>query len=221
MSALQDLRFMDTALALARSQLGQTAPNPAVGCVLVANGQIIATGATAKGGRPHAESQALDTAKNKARGATAYVTLEPCAHHGQTPPCAETLVNAGISHVVIACIDKDNRVSGRGIKILENAGIIVKTGLCNERAIALYEGFFHRIKTGMPRLYVDANPKTYDAVLTELPATDVESYLKALGDQGLNRINILPESPFIPRLRAAGLLPKMSSLQNSALTLNS
>jgi len=206
MSPVQDLRYMDTALALATSQLGQTAPNPAVGCVLVANGQIIATGATAKGGRPHAESQALDTAKDKARGATAYVTLEPCAHHGQTPPCAETLVSAGISQVIIACIDEDKRVSGQGIKILENAGITVKTGLRNERAIALYEGFFHRIKTGMPRLYIDANPKTYDASLTQLPASDLASYLKDLGEQGLNRVNILPESPMIPRLRAAGVL---------------
>jgi len=197
---------MDTALALARSQLGQTAPNPAVGCVLVAGGKIIATGATAKGGRPHAESQALDLAKDEARGATAYVTLEPCAHHGQTPPCAEALVSAGISRVVIACIDKDSRVSGQGIQILKKAGITVKTGLCNERAATLYEGFFHRIETGMPRLYVDANPNPYDASLTRLPDSDLRSHLKSLGAQGLNRINIVPESPIISRLIAADLL---------------
>jgi diaminohydroxyphosphoribosylaminopyrimidine deaminase/5-amino-6-(5-phosphoribosylamino)uracil reductase len=129
-------RFMSRALQLADSQLGLTAPNPAVGCVLVRDGQIIAEAATADGGRPHAETQAIEKAGDCA-GATAYVTLEPCAHHGKTPPCAEAIVKAGIKHAVIAVRDPDPRTSGRGIEILKNAGIEVIEGVMADEATRL------------------------------------------------------------------------------------
>ncbi len=125
---------MAEAIAVARSHLGQTAANPSVGTVIVQQGVIIGRGVTAIGGRPHAETIALAEAGEAARGATAYVTLEPCAHHGRTPPCAEALVAAGIARVVTAVIDPDTRVSGRGHAILRAAGIKVDEGLMAEEA---------------------------------------------------------------------------------------
>lgn len=111
---MNDARHMDHALTLARRGLGNTWPNPAVGCVIVNRGRVVGRGWTQPGGRPHAEVVALAQAGALARGATAYVTLEPCAHHGKTPPCAEALVAAGIARVVSAQTDPDPRVAGRG-----------------------------------------------------------------------------------------------------------
>ncbi|MFZ9133054.1 MAG: bifunctional diaminohydroxyphosphoribosylaminopyrimidine deaminase/5-amino-6-(5-phosphoribosylamino)uracil reductase RibD, partial [Gemmobacter sp.] len=123
---------MRLALALGRRGLGRVWPNPAVGCVIVAGGggfgRIIGRGTTAPGGRPHAETEALRMAGAAARGATAYVTLEPCAHHGRTPPCAEALIAAGVARVVTAIEDPDPRVSGRGHAMLRAARIEVTTG---------------------------------------------------------------------------------------------
>ena len=110
-----DLHYMRVALNMARRGLGHVAPNPAVGCVLVKNNVVLAVGCTAKGGRPHAEVVALEKAGHDAQGATAYVSLEPCSHKGQTGPCAQALIDAGVSRVVVACIDPDPRVSGQGI----------------------------------------------------------------------------------------------------------
>ena len=150
-SAETDVGFMREALSLAESQLGLTTPNPSVGCVIVRLGVVIARGVTAVGGRPHGETQALDAAGSKARGATAYVSFEPCAHVGQTPPCAVALVDAGIKRVVVACLDPDPRVKGRGIAILKRAGIEVTTGVLEEEAKRLNEGFMTRIMHGRPR----------------------------------------------------------------------
>ncbi len=133
---------MRAALALARRGLGQVAPNPSVGCVLVKDGRVIGRGRTQAGGRPHGETQALAMAGEAARGATAYVSLEPCAHHGQTPPCVEALVAAGIARCVIAVRDPDSRVAGRGIERLQRAGIMVDVGCCADEATALNRGFF-------------------------------------------------------------------------------
>src|SRR5260370_42506244 len=127
-SAETDVGFMREALSLAESQLGLTTPNPSVGCVIVRLGVVIARGVTAVGGRPHGETQALDAAGSNARGATAYVSFEPCAHVGQTPPCATALIDAGIKRVVVACLDPDPRVKRRGIPILKRAGIQGPTG---------------------------------------------------------------------------------------------
>jgi diaminohydroxyphosphoribosylaminopyrimidine deaminase/5-amino-6-(5-phosphoribosylamino)uracil reductase len=141
---------MAHALGLARRGLGRVWPNPAVGCVIVAGGRIVGRGWTQPGGRPHAEAMALAEAGPAARGATAYVTLEPCAHHGQTPPCAEALVAAGLARVVSAVQDPDPRVSGRGHAILRAAGIEVSTALLAEEAARLNEGFFKRVLSGLP-----------------------------------------------------------------------
>ncbi len=139
-----DRRFMRRALALAKSHLGLTTPNPSVGCVIVRGGRIVGQGATGKGGRPHAEAIAIAKASKAARGATAYVTLEPCAHTGKTPPCARTLVDAGIARVVVGCLDPYPPVRGRGIAILRRAGIAVETGVLEDDCRVSNEGFFTR-----------------------------------------------------------------------------
>jgi diaminohydroxyphosphoribosylaminopyrimidine deaminase/5-amino-6-(5-phosphoribosylamino)uracil reductase len=146
----EDLIHMRAALALARRGLGNAWPNPAVGCVLVKDGRVIGRGWTQPGGRPHAETEALRRAGDAARGATAYVTLEPCSHHGRTPPCCEALAEAGIARVVMAMRDPDPRVNGRGLAMLRGAGIAVEEGLLEAEARALNAGFFRRIQAGMP-----------------------------------------------------------------------
>jgi diaminohydroxyphosphoribosylaminopyrimidine deaminase / 5-amino-6-(5-phosphoribosylamino)uracil reductase len=129
-----DEAMMTEAISLANGHLGQTGTNPSVGCVIVKDGKVVGRGITAISGRPHAETQALAMAGDAARGATAYVTLEPCSHHGKTPPCADALVAAGVARVVVAVTDPDARVSGNGIRRLREAGIAVETGLMEEAA---------------------------------------------------------------------------------------
>lgn len=143
---------MRHALELGRRGMGRTWPNPAVGCVIVRDGRIVGRGWTGEGGRPHAEAIALAQAGDAARGATAYVTLEPCAHHGQTPPCAEALVQAGIARVVAPFEDNDPRVSGRGFEILRAAGVELTLGVCHGEAGRDLAGFLSRQTTGRPHL---------------------------------------------------------------------
>lgn len=143
---------MAHALRLARRGLGNVWPNPAVGCVLIRDGRVVGRGWTRAGGRPHAERAALDQAGPLARGATAYVTLEPCAHHGRTPPCAEALIAAGVARVVSAMTDPDPRVSGRGHALLRAAGIAVTEGVAEAEARVLQVGFLSRIARGRPWL---------------------------------------------------------------------
>ena len=145
-----DLAHMDHALRLAARGLGIVWPNPAVGCVIVNAGRVVGRGWTQPGGRPHAERMALDQAGPAARGATAYVTLEPCAHHGRTPPCAEALVLAGIARVVSSLTDPDPRVAGRGHAILRAAGVEVVERVRSEAAAALQRGFLTRVTQGRP-----------------------------------------------------------------------
>lgn len=141
-------RYMQLALRLARRQLGQTWPNPTVGAVVVKDGQIIGQGVTERGGRPHAETQALKGIS--AGGATLYVSLEPCAHQGKTPPCAEAVIAAGIRTVVIGCRDSNPLISGRGIAMLEAAGLEVIVGVCEAEALALNAGFFSVVEKKLP-----------------------------------------------------------------------
>lgn len=143
---------MRSALGLARRGLGQVWPNPAVGCLLVQGGRVVGRGRTAPGGRPHAETAALAEAGAAARGATAYVTLEPCAHTGRTPPCAIALAAAGVARVVVALEDPDPRVNGRGIEILRLAGVEVTVGCLAREAMALNRGFLSRVTAGRPML---------------------------------------------------------------------
>lgn len=141
---------MRLALALARSAQGTTWPNPSVGCVLTQGARIVGQGATAAGGRPHAEAAALTMAGALAAGATAYITLEPCAHHGRTPPCADALVAAGIARAVIACTDPDPRTDGAGLARLRAAGVAVEFGPGAVEAGDILAGFFSRVRTGRP-----------------------------------------------------------------------
>lgn len=145
-----DNRYMRLALSLGRRGMGNVWPNPAVGCVIVREGRIVGRGWTQPGGRPHAEVIALAQAGDLARGATAYVTLEPCSHFGQTPPCAEALIKAGVARVVAAIEDSDARVSGSGFDMLRQAGIAVETGILADQAACDHAGFFLKTEQGRP-----------------------------------------------------------------------
>ena len=143
---------MAAALALARRGLGTVWPNPAVGCVIVRGGRIAGRGWTQPGGRPHAETEALRRAGAAAQGADVYVTLEPCAHEGQTPPCADALIAAGVARVFAAVQDPDPRTAGQGIAKLEAAGIEVRTGLAEAEARTVNAGFLMTQEQGRPRV---------------------------------------------------------------------
>ncbi len=145
-----DYRWMEYALRLGRRALGTTAENPPVGCVIVKGDVVFGIGWTQPGGRPHAETEALKMAGQNARGATAYITLEPCAHHGRTGPCSEALIEAGISRVVTALEDPDPRTAGAGHAKLVAAGIKAETGLCMEEARETLAGFLTRIAKKRP-----------------------------------------------------------------------
>lgn len=151
MTRPDDQRWMALALSLGRRGLGQVWPNPAVGCVIVKDGRLLARGWTQAGGRPHAEQVALSQLPLDAgRGATAYVTLEPCSHTGQTPPCASALIEAGLGRVVVATGDPDPRVSGSGLDMLRRAGIEVLTGVLEAEARRDQRGFLTRVTQGRP-----------------------------------------------------------------------
>lgn len=149
--------MMRAALALARRSLGHTWPNPAVGCVIVRDGQVLARGRTREGGRPHAEADAIAQAAEAGQsleGATAYVTLEPCSHHGRTPPCADALVAAGVARVVSALEDPDPRVKGQGHARLRAAGLVVEIGVEASQAAEINAGFLLRIREGRPLFHL-------------------------------------------------------------------
>lgn len=150
MFSATDHTHMAHALRLAACGLYTTAPNPRVGCVIADGETVLGTGFHQRAGEPHAEVFALREAGARARGATAYVTLEPCAHHGRTPPCADALVAAGVGRVVVAAEDPFDQVAGRGIERLRAAGITVETGLMRDAARELNIGFFSRIERGRP-----------------------------------------------------------------------
>lgn len=145
-----DDRWMRLAIGLGRRGLGQVWPNPAVGCVIVRDGRIVGRGFTRPGGRPHAETGALEQAGGAAEGATAYVSLEPCAHHGKTPPCAEALIAAKVARVVSAMQDPDPRVAGKGHERLREAGIAVQTDVLKAEASEANIGFLTRLAAGRP-----------------------------------------------------------------------
>lgn len=147
-----DAQFMRIALRLAERMLGRTAPNPAVGAIIVDpdSGELIARGWTQQGGRPHAETHVIERAGSRAAGKTMYVTLEPCSHHGQTPPCARAIVSAGLARVVCAIEDPDLRVSGRGLAMMRDAGITVDVGSCADEARWVTAGHILRMQKRRP-----------------------------------------------------------------------
>ncbi|KHK61668.1 diaminohydroxyphosphoribosylaminopyrimidine deaminase [Pseudomonas fluorescens] len=148
--AILDAHYMARALELARRGHYTTHPNPRVGCVIVRDGEVVGEGWHIRAGEPHAEVHALRAAGDNARGATAYVTLEPCSHHGRTPPCADALVNAGVARVVAAMQDPNPEVAGRGLQRLAQAGIATESGVLEGEARKLNEGFLKRMEHGLP-----------------------------------------------------------------------
>ena len=180
-----DQRFMQLALTLGRRMLGQTWPNPAVGAVLVRDGIIVGRGWTQPGGRPHAEPMALAQAGARAQGATLYVTLEPCSHHGKTPPCADALIAAGVARVVSAIEDPNPEVAGQGHARLRAAGIAVDVGLCGDEARRAHAGHIRRLTDGRPhvmlKLAVSADDKIAAAGRKPLAIT---------GEAARNRVHL-------------------------------
>ncbi|MGZ3412128.1 MAG: bifunctional diaminohydroxyphosphoribosylaminopyrimidine deaminase/5-amino-6-(5-phosphoribosylamino)uracil reductase RibD [Xanthobacteraceae bacterium] len=152
-SDTNDARFMALALTLGRRGLGQTWPNPSVGAVIVAaDGTIAGRGVTQPGGRPHAETEAISRAGSRAQGGTLYVTLEPCSHHGKTPPCVDAVLAAGIARVVSAIEDPNPEVAGRGHKLLREAGVTVDVGIGADEAHRDHAGHFRRVRDGRPQV---------------------------------------------------------------------
>ncbi|MDX8364777.1 bifunctional diaminohydroxyphosphoribosylaminopyrimidine deaminase/5-amino-6-(5-phosphoribosylamino)uracil reductase RibD [Cytobacillus sp. IB215665] len=147
---MNDHDYMRVALEMAKSTIGQTSPNPVVGAVVVNRGQIVGLGTHLKAGEAHAEVHAINMAGNKAKDGTIYVTLEPCSHFGQTPPCVDLLISSGVSRVVIACEDPNPSVAGRGIRKLEEAGLKVDVGVLQDEAKKLNKVFFRYIKNNTP-----------------------------------------------------------------------
>lgn len=187
--AAADLGFMRRAIDLALARMGDTWPNPAVGCVIVRDGVMVSEAATAAGGRPHAEEQAIPAAGDRARGATAYVTMEPCgARSSGRTSCAQYLVEAGIARVVVAAVDPSPFASGRGIERLRQSGLAVETGLLSDDAAVLYEGYLHRLETGRPMVRISEEGAGFDARFAASPRADLGMELKRLGEAGYTRL---------------------------------
>ncbi|MEM6961839.1 MAG: bifunctional diaminohydroxyphosphoribosylaminopyrimidine deaminase/5-amino-6-(5-phosphoribosylamino)uracil reductase RibD [Myxococcota bacterium] len=232
----KDTVWMRQALDLARPGLGSVWPNPSVGCVVVQDSEIVGSGATGRGGRPHAEVSALRQAGKAAAGATVYVTLEPCSHWGRTPPCTDALVDAKVSAVVVAVSDPDPRVNGKGILRLREAAIEVVAGVCEEDARKLNAGFFTRVEKGRPRVVVvtasteedfESLCRFQDAVLVGSSGSLLSTggsasmgqhvrpiagdavlprRLAELGEEGLTRVAVASTDLLADRLRALGLV---------------
>ena len=198
--------FMARAVPLATEQLGKTAPNPPVGCVLVKDGRILTEGATANGGRPHAEEQALPLAGDAAKDATAYVTMEPCgARSSGRASCAQRLIDAGVARVVIATEDPSPFAAGRGIERLKAAGLEVEIGLLATEASVLSEGYLNRLKTGRPMVRISTDGAGFDARFAAAPSADLEAELRRLGEAGYMRVWV-PEGALAQALADQGLL---------------
>lgn len=201
-----DAGYMRRAIDLAIAQMGRTWPNPAVGCVIVRDGEVVAEAATADGGRPHAEEQAVPAAGDKANGATAYVTMEPCgARSSGRTSCSGFLLQSGVARVVIACLDPSPFASGRGTEKLRNAGLTVDWGLLEDQAAVLYEGYLHRVETGRPLVRVAAGGEGYDARFAASAKADLTAELQRLGEAGYTRL-WTPPGGLAEALAAQGLL---------------
>lgn len=182
-----DRAMMRAAIALGRRALGTTAPNPAVGCIVARDGIVVGRGSTRAGGRPHAETEALADAGELARGATLYVSLEPCSHHGVTPPCAEAIIKAGIARVVSAMNDPDPRVAGRGHSMMRDAGIDVVVGVEQEAALRSHYGHILRVTEGRPAVTLKL-AETLDGYV----AGDVhDARLMITGQAANNRVQVM------------------------------
>ena len=199
---------MRRAIDLALASMGETWPNPAVGCVVVKDGEVVSEAATAPGGRPHAEEQAVPAAGDKARGATAYVTMEPCgARSSGRTSCSHFLMDAGVTRVVVAAVDPSPFASGRGVERLRKAGLEVETGLLSQDASILYEGYLHRVETGRPMVRIDDTGEGFDARFAASAKADLATELKRLGEAGYTRVWVSP-GELADALEAQGLLTR-------------
>jgi diaminohydroxyphosphoribosylaminopyrimidine deaminase / 5-amino-6-(5-phosphoribosylamino)uracil reductase len=215
---MNDTDYMKIALNLARGTLGQTSPNPVVGAVLVKNGEIVGMGAHLKAGEPHAEVHAIHMAGEKAKGASLYVTLEPCSHHGRTPPCSDLVIRTGIKKVFVATTDPNPQVAGAGIDRIKKAGIEVEVGLLQDEARELNKVFFYNISTGLPyvtlKTAVSLDGKTATVtgeskwITGEAARNDVHQY-RHQHDAILVGVNtIIKDNPFLTtRLSNGGKSP--------------
>lgn len=206
MSGTADQEFMRRAVALAKDQMGRTWPNPAVACVVVKDGEVIAEAATAPGGRPHAEEQAVPAAGERAKGATAYVTMEPCgARSSGRTSCAQYLIDSGVERVVIACLDPSPFAAGRGVERVRGKGLQVETGVLADEAAVLYEGYLHRLETGRPMVRVSETGEGFDGQFAASARADLATELKRLGEAGYTRLWAAPGA-LADALREQGLL---------------
>ena len=189
MSQDLDRTLMRRAIAAGRQALGHAWPNPAVGCVIARGEEVIAVAATAQGGRPHAEEQALAEAGERARGAAAFVTLEPCASRSSgSPSCTDLLIGARVARVVFAVEDPSPHASGGGLERLKDAGVQVEIGLLAEEAEALSAGFLRRIRTGCPLIEAADDAAGYDACFDPSPGEALEAALRRYGGEGYTRL---------------------------------
>jgi diaminohydroxyphosphoribosylaminopyrimidine deaminase / 5-amino-6-(5-phosphoribosylamino)uracil reductase len=203
----EDLHFMGLALAEAEVARGTTFPNPTVGAVLVKHGAVIATGVTQPGGRPHAEAMMLAAAGAGARGATAYVTLEPCAHASpRGAACTDSLIEAGLARVVAAMIDPDPRTAGDGMARLGQAGITAETGCRQAEAEAQHQGFIRRLLTGMPLISESQDGKGFEARFDLGQGENFEDAARRMGALGYSRVWVKAGSPVALALAGRGLL---------------
>jgi diaminohydroxyphosphoribosylaminopyrimidine deaminase/5-amino-6-(5-phosphoribosylamino)uracil reductase len=206
-----DRQFMTRALELARAQLGKTSPNPSVGCVIVAEGEVVGEGVTGNGGRPHAEEIALEAAGDRAEGATAYVTLEPCNQRsGGTFSCSQLLLGSGVTRVVVACPDP-HPLGAHGADRLTAFGVSVETGLMRDEAERLNAGFFKHVATGRPWLAIDGDASTYDGEFDLLRDESYEAALDRLGAKGWTRIFVRPGAALAAQLSARSLVDETLS----------
>ena len=207
MSGSLDAVMMRRAIAVAWTRMGQTRPNPCVGCVIVRDGEIIAEAATAPSGRPHAEEQALAAAGDRARGADCFVTLEPCAERSSgAASCADRILQAGIGRVVIACEDISPLAAGQGLERLKAAGLKVESGLLADEADILSAGFRQRLATGRPRVEAADGPATYEGRFDPRSGEDLGEALSRLGSEGFSRLWTPRGGDLAHRLEALGWL---------------
>ena len=198
---------MRRAIAAARGMLGRTWPNPAVGCVIAKDDVILAEAVTAPGGRPHAEEQALTLAGGKARGATVYVTLEPCGERTSgSASCSARLEDAGVARVVIAADNPDPLSAGRGVERLREAGVPVQTGFLAEETEPLYRAFRHRLSTGLPLVEAAVSGEGFDAAFEQQLGESPQAALQRLGDAGYTRLWTPKGSDLALKLKSLGFL---------------
>ena len=198
---------MRRAIGAARIMLGRTWPNPAVGCVIARDGEVLAESATAPHGRPHAEEQALIAAGDAARGATVYVSLEPCGQRSSgAPSCAERLVAAGVKRVVIAADNPEHLSAGRGLERLKAGGVEVEVGYLADEAEPLYRAFRHRLRTGLPLVEAAASGEGFDGAFALESGETAQAALERLAGQGYARLWVPQGSGLASELKNLGIL---------------